>query len=549
MKNSTKVKWIIFLVYSIFIILAALSAHQANDLSLLTQENSLYISNESFEPDLSMHPISQEEIGLQEYSIYLSDQQFNNMQSDTLVFFLNKLTDNAYQVELNGVIIGSEGDLERGHSMFKNSPNYFSFDRQLLEDENEFIIYTHASYKSGVEAKGVYITDHEVGMKQASKVDLFGTHLIVMGLGILIFSVVVIAFIYFLNPQREIGYLYCAIATLLITIFFMDYIKVVHLPSSYLTFKKVFLISLHLAVWFYMLAMNQYLHSYYLKYASAITAISFIIMSLSVNEFILYKQLYTYWYFALIVNITIGFIYSVINIKKVRQAFSFSATLFYAFIYASLSVWIEYFNYSFSINSPLVYIVIFSSLPLLFGLEELMGKEQRIIDEKDRRKHDYINSMTDDLTGIWNQRFLYKKLNEPLKEVILVMIDIDDFKQVNDTYGHLAGDFVLKEFSRLAVNIIRKTDDVFRYGGDEFIMFLYQCNEIETALRMEKLRQTIENHDFVFEGHLIKVTISVGIYEVEKNKNAEDLLKNVDQQLYKAKQKGKNTISTSQKIN
>lgn len=452
-----------FIIYTIFITLALFSGICANDFSLLNNENSLFIDNESFEPNISMRKINKDEDGLQEYTVHIDRETFNNLKTDSLVFFLNKVTDNAYSVTFNGIIIGSEGDMENGHSMFKNNPNHFSFDRKLIKDDNLLVINTYATYKSGLESKGVYIADSNIGMQQSRKVDFFGIHLPLIGIGVLIFSILVMVFIYFINQDREVAFLYCAIATFFMTIYFIDYLKIVYLSQNYLFYKKIFLISLFIAVWFYMIALSKFLNVFFLKYLSGFSAITFIIMSLLVNDFTLYKKLYTYWFFLILINIILGFFYSLSNLKKVRQAFIFVGAFLYASIYASSAILVEFFNFSFIINSPLVYLVVFSSLPILFGFEELINKEKQIRQGKEQTAKEYLNSITDNLTGAWNQKFLYNRFREKTDELVLAMIDIDDFKKINDKYGHSAGDYILKEFTDLIFKSVRKTDDVCRY--------------------------------------------------------------------------------------
>lgn len=543
MENKIRPKIVLFLVYTAFIGLALFGSLKANDFSLLNSENSVYIANESFEPDLSVRKINRSEQGLQEYRVQISGEELKGLETETLVLFLNKLTDNAYSVKLNGTIIGSEGDMENGHSMFKNSPNHFSFDRELVEDDNELLVSTYASYKSGLEAKGVYIADGDIGMRQARNLDFFGNNFVLIVIGFLIFSILIMIFIYYLNKKREIGFLYFAIATAFMTIYFFDYIKIVYLSYDYLFYKKIFLISLYIAIWFYMLAMSHFLKCLYLKYIAAFNASSFIIMSLFVDNFILYKRLYTYWYFLLLINIILGFVCSLRNIRKVRQAFILVGAFLYASVYAGLAIIIEFLNFSFSINSPLVYLFVFSALPLLFGFEELISKEEQISYEKKEKEKEYLNSMTDNLTSTWNQRYLYRKLEERIGETILAMIDLDDFKEINDNYGHLAGDFVLKEFTDLAINTFRKTDNICRYGGDEFIILLYDCDKAEAVLVMEKLRRKVEEHDFVFDGQLMKITISIGIYETREDESVDQAIEKADKKLYLSKEKGKNIIS------
>lgn len=545
MKKNIRAKTIIFCLYSLLVILAIYSGFKASDLSLLNKDNSLFISNESFKPDLSAHTINKASQGLQEYKVEFNRNKIKHLEMETLVFFLNKTTDNAYSVELNGINIGSEGDIRNGKSMFKNSPNQFSFDSKLIEDKNTLIINTYATYKSGLEADGIYISNYDVGIKQARKLDFFGKHLVIGGIGILIFSVIIMMFLYFNDKNKEIGYLYGAISTIFISIYFFDYLKIISIPYTYLTYKKIFMNSLYIAVFFYIMAMDKFLDCKKLKALSFFTALSFFIMSLFVDNIVLYKKLYTYWYFILLVNIILAFIYSFYKLKKNRQAFIFFSGFLYGSIYGSLAILIEYFDSSFSINTPLVYIVVFSALPVLFGLEEMTRKDQEIYKEKKQRKTEYINSITDNLTGAWNRRHLYNQLNERKNESILAMIDIDDFKYINDNYSHMAGDYVLCKFAEIVTSMVRQTDDVFRYGGDEFIIIFYKCSKKQVALIMEEIRRKIEAYEFIFSGQKIKITMSAGIHNISEYETIEESLKKVDEELYKAKKKGKNKISIS----
>jgi diguanylate cyclase (GGDEF)-like protein len=126
----------------------------------------------------------------------------------------------------------------------------------------------------------------------------------------------------------------------------------------------------------------------------------------------------------------------------------------------------------------------------------------------------------------------------------MLFLDIDHFKQTNDTFGHLAGDYVLKETCNLIKNrMIRQKDALGRYGGEEFALVLR-----ETPLRIavevaERIRSTIERNHFVFDGKTIPVTISIGVATLDSTtKSAEDLIALADKALYDAKNQGRNRV-------
>lgn len=165
----------------------------------------------------------------------------------------------------------------------------------------------------------------------------------------------------------------------------------------------------------------------------------------------------------------------------------------------------------------------------------------------------YESATKDALTGLYSKRFFMDQLEIEFnyharikKPLTIVMSDLDHFKKVNDTLGHLAGDFVLKETGKLYLSILRKGDLVGRYGGEEVIFMLRDTPLQGAKIFAERIRKMIESHAFVFEGKQIPVTISIGLatYLDENFKNPEALIKEADEYLYKAKQSGRNRVSS-----
>ena len=156
----------------------------------------------------------------------------------------------------------------------------------------------------------------------------------------------------------------------------------------------------------------------------------------------------------------------------------------------------------------------------------------------------------DGLTNCYNKReteefikkFLYNYLRYKNDFFTIMMLDIDHFKKINDTYGHLAGDFVLKEIAKIVKNLIRKSDICGRFGGEEFVILLPNT-KLSGAMKLaERIRETIQNHTFDFNGKKINVTVSIGITSVGVNDSYESLISRADEALYEAKEKGRNRI-------
>ena len=159
-------------------------------------------------------------------------------------------------------------------------------------------------------------------------------------------------------------------------------------------------------------------------------------------------------------------------------------------------------------------------------------------------------SITDELTQLYTRRHLKSVLAQEFERakrygtiVTIAMIDIDNFKSVNDKYGHLAGDYILKEVSKIFINTLRKTDFVYRYGGEEICILMPETLVEKAFIPLERLRKTIENRDFVFEGKKIKVTVSIGASTYGKEmRDPNELIERADAVLYKAKKSGKNKV-------
>ena len=169
--------------------------------------------------------------------------------------------------------------------------------------------------------------------------------------------------------------------------------------------------------------------------------------------------------------------------------------------------------------------------------------------------HETIYRMTivDGLTGVHNKRYLMDTLEREIprarrhqRPLTLVMFDIDHFKHINDTYGHLAGDYVLKEMAQLVKGRLRPDDIIGRYGGEEFSLVLPETDAKGGAHIAEELRAMIEEHSFVFEQERIKVTVSWGVAHLQADWDVLAFVKQADELLYAAKREGRNLVRYQQ---
>lgn len=151
-------------------------------------------------------------------------------------------------------------------------------------------------------------------------------------------------------------------------------------------------------------------------------------------------------------------------------------------------------------------------------------------------------SRIDQLTKVSNRHDLFNYLEtiEDKRDYALAIFDIDDFKKVNDTYGHVCGDFILRELANIAkLNLYNSF--LARYGGEEFVVIVKTDGEDDIAFsQLEKIRYLIENNDFNFEGRTVKITISIGIERFHGDISNERWIDLADEKLYQSKASGKN---------
>ncbi len=197
----------------------------------------------------------------------------------------------------------------------------------------------------------------------------------------------------------------------------------------------------------------------------------------------------------------------------------------------------------------------------LIGVQRLSENRRRLISTmanqvalalKNATEHKKVQELaiTDELTGLYNRRAFQRALDRELrrskrykKPLSLIMLDIDDFKEINDKFGHQVGDGVLRS---LAVNLqraIREIDFLARYGGDEFAVILPETKAKEAAVLAERLKKTVKNYPIVAGGSRCKITLSMGVADISESTDSEDeLISRADRVLYMSKGNGGDSV-------
>ena len=181
------------------------------------------------------------------------------------------------------------------------------------------------------------------------------------------------------------------------------------------------------------------------------------------------------------------------------------------------------------------------------GREELAAIN-KTLRKKNKELHEL--SITDSLTGLYNRKHLMETLDNEVArskrhkhDFAVLVIDIDDFKEYNDTYGHLAGDEVLSRLASVFKKSVRSCDYVARYGGEEFILLLPEIGPKDGVKAAERIRKKVVKENFAGDGEPIKVTVSVGVASYPKDgDNPQAIIRLADAALYQAKESGRNQV-------
>ena len=182
-----------------------------------------------------------------------------------------------------------------------------------------------------------------------------------------------------------------------------------------------------------------------------------------------------------------------------------------------------------------------SFVGLFFTINET--KKNNILVKKLSRE-----AMHDGMTGLLNHRYFEKRLNEEIERseryqqnFSLLFLDLDKFKRINDTYGHLFGDLVIKDTANIIKNNVRTHDVVARYGGEEYAVILVNTNKEDCMKTVKRIRENVENHIYTNNEVSERMTISIGIAQFpEDSEEARGLIRFADERMYEVKKLGGN---------
>jgi diguanylate cyclase (GGDEF)-like protein len=185
-------------------------------------------------------------------------------------------------------------------------------------------------------------------------------------------------------------------------------------------------------------------------------------------------------------------------------------------------------------------------------------KERSLLDDRDKMIRELKRlTIEDSLTGLYNSRHFFDQLDKEIKRsnrylhpISLIFVDIDNFKEINDTHGHMIGDKILAQIAKRIKSCLRTNDSAYRFAGDEFTIILPETNSIEAKYVADRILSKFANESFVIEGKEISnITPSIGIAEYQMNEEFQQFVHRADVTMYEAKQQGGNGVIISPAVN
>ena len=478
---------------------------------------------------------------ISKYSTQISKSDIERIGEDYVTIFTPKMQCEAFELYINDHLFAAEGDIENLNSSIWVHHYFYTVDTKHFDREsNDLRIVEYSRYLSGGLALPFIIDGYNKSLSLRNY-DSFNINQAMYGIAIFILILLILVISLFAKKRRM--YIVMIVSMAFLMMGYTEYFPINYIAFDFLIFKKIVVSSNLLAVGFgtvfFRIAFNKTRHAsiFILCYSLFV-----IIPALLSTNMPTYKTVYTIQAFAVVPLFVYWAYLSFANYKKYAHSKVMLAlsivTLFYMLIYNIIEIMtIAYMDSVTVVIMPIFIIVVLTMV--IIDFHEL---RMNVDDSNKKLTHAYKKSILDGLTQLYNAEYMKEIAINAQPPFTFVVLDIDDFKKANDTYGHLAGDEVLVNISSKISHLLRDGDILCRYGGDEFILILKAASEESVKCILERIRKKVEKYTFEFEGALVSNTISMGFYISQEKEDYKSMLLKADKALYQAKKQGKNQV-------
>ena len=497
----------------------------------------------SGDESLSYRLMSKEDEQRTVFTARISKDDLSFSKEGDYAVMLCQLNGQAYSLYFNGTFLGTVGDMQNGNSNIWNSVDTFYFGRNLVKDDNVLSIETLSLYDRGLSFMPVYVLPSADLGKHLCYAEFFTEGIVLLSIGFCAFAAIVIFMLFVMSSPRNLSFICFGLAVLFLGGYLIDYMTLHYIPFDYMIYKKLVFGCLYMAVSLASYGMYRFFHRKISFILSIVTISGYVLGALLTPDMIAFKAFYNCYDLLILVNIFSWIATSIKHFKKTDEAKMFLIGNVCLLLCALIDVLMTVSGRLFSLTTPYTYAFIFSMTSIILFFREFLNKDQQLKLINDAHKESYMASITDVMTGLFNHRYLLDVLMQTPPPYSVAMLDIDDFKNINDTYGHRFGDTLIHYIAQSLTSGVRNTDIVFRYGGDEFFIVFPKCTAANAREAVKKIQTKLKENPLYFSGDKIRVTFSCGIYYVSNSEEAVSVFERVDSPLYISKHEGKDRIT------
>jgi diguanylate cyclase (GGDEF)-like protein len=487
--------------------------------------------------------MSSDEPEISSYTTIIDRSEIENIGTNSVCLVVFRLNAMAYSVHFNGEHIDTYGDMAKARSHVYNSVGLFNISKDKIKDTNTLEIKTHSLYMVGLETAPAGIVGCETARKMVESLDFRTEYLTLIGIGIFLLGITVTVMMIFLSQKKNYSLIYFMISILFLSIYSLDFMNFTQLFIPYIIFKKIIIFSLFACIFFLGISFSKMFNS---KISYIFSSVLFSLVTIAiilVGDMLLFKKIYDILIPLISLNFILWIVIAARNLKEKDEAIIFLCS-FVNLLIIALSDGLQLVILGGTVSTSIAtHVLVFSMILISLLYLEINRRNLAIEHETRQRSHFYQQAITDPMTGAFNLKHTMNLLSHEKPPYTLVMLDVDDFKNINDRYGHPAGDYILKYLVRKMLDEFRDSDIIGRYGGDEFIVVLRGCSEKNAFDIMNRFRMHIDHDKIRFGGDTISITLSIGIAHCDNNEAMENVVKFADEALYRAKHSGKNQVS------
>ena len=465
------------------------------------------------------------------YNLSLDPSFYKSLKRPVMVF--PSVSGNGFSLKLNDQFVGSRGDMIRGEAAIWNIPHLFFIPENLLDERNKIEIGLYSLYEAGLN-RVPYIIDAAglSGIRVLLQLGLQYTLILLIG-GLVILGVLfLVTGLY--TEGSDIQKILLGLALFTVSVFLLDFTLINQIGFSYLVFKKIVVAAQYAALLFFILYISSLvgiLKSWISVAISVFLGILMISACIYPGNMVNFRQFYQVAYvsnFVLYLYLTYLFLRKSVHSTEMIIIYSggFSALLLSGHDIICLfldggQVFLGHYGILTLFLTGSVVII----LNILNSYRE--SRQQTALAEQF-----YADSVRDPLTGVYNRKIIQAVEGGLKDRYSVLMFDLDDFKDINDNFGHKAGDIGLKAFVKAVNSTIRSNDYTIRMGGDEFVAILPGCS-LETAIEQgEKIINKVAALELFVDGKQFSLSCTMGFAVGGPGESLSSVLSRADKVMY-----------------